>query len=69
MENCGAFKYCADMENCGASRGFGFIFFKYCADVENCGAFKYLNIVLTWKIVVPAEVSVLYIYIYIYIYR
>ena len=26
-----------------------------------------LNIVLTWKIVVPAKVSVFFIYIYIYI--
>ena len=26
MENCLFFKYCADMENCDASRGFGFIY-------------------------------------------
>ena len=43
------FKYYADVENCGASRDFGFIYI-------------YINIMLTWKIVVLTEVSVLYIY-------
>ena len=42
------FKYCADVENCGSFKDFGFIYnlnkmiilFKYCADVENCESFK-----------------------------
>ena len=52
------FKYCADVENCGSFKDFGFIYnlnkmiilFKYCADVENCESFKGFGFIYIYRL-------------------
>ena len=76
---CIFFKYCVDVENCSGEREFAETVALYFLTWERDKVarvlrsynvfifiFYFLNIVLTWKIVVLAETSVLYIYIYIY---